>query len=181
MSRAMANPSVYRPACSRFLAPNVRLRTRAAAVFRLLVLATLPFSALADTAAQEPLLSTKDEYLACLKAQSSIQARKASLQDRDLKLKEKAAKFQSAEADLNAQVKKHPPATNKEIESYNKAIASRNASVASLNKESMSLQQELATLNKQIVENNSTCGSMLVSPEDAQAAEEEHRKGSGAK
>ncbi len=143
------------------------------------VLASLPLSALALAAAQEPILSTRDEYLACWRAQSAVQARKASLLDRDLKLKERAAKFQAAEADLNAQVKRHPPANNQEIASYNRAIAARNASVVSLNKGSTGLQQALAALNQQIVELNSKCGVMWVSPEGARAAEEAHGNGNG--
>jgi predicted nucleic acid-binding Zn-ribbon protein len=149
-------------------------------VFRPWLFASLSLSALANAAAQAPQLSTKDEYLACLKAQSAIEARKASLQDRDRGLKERAAKFQWAEADLNAQVRKHPPATQKEIESYNKAIALRNASAASLNKASASLLEEQAALNKRIIEVNSSCGALVVSTEDAQAAEEEYRRGSRA-
>jgi hypothetical protein len=135
----------------------------------------LPWAALAQPSPPEPRLASKDDYLSCLVATSSIEARKAALAEKDGQLKAKAAKFQEAETDLAAQVKKHPPTTKKEIESYNKAIDSRNASVETLNKASRGLQQELAALNKLIFEANARCGSMLVRPEDAQAAEEEHR------
>lgn len=144
-----------------------------------LLLTILPTAALAQTSPQEPRLATKDEYLSCLVAKSSIEARKSALLEKDGKLRDKAAKFQKAEADLAAQVKKHTPSTRKEIESYNRAVDSRNASVQTFNKESMDLQQEQAALNKQIFENNARCGGILVTPEDARAAEEELRKRSG--
>lgn len=130
----------------------------------------------AGAAPAEPRLATKDEYLACLVAQSAIDAKKTRLGDSEVKLKERAAKFQAAEADLASQVKKHAPATNAEIESYNRAISARNASARSVNSESLALQKEQAALNELIFATNAQCGRLLVSREVAQAAEDEHRK-----
>jgi hypothetical protein len=140
-----------------------------------------PMAALSESIAQEPRLATKNEYLSCLQEMSSIEGKRGDLSAKEAKHKERAAKFQAAEADLAAQVKKHTPSTKKEIESYNRAVAARNASAESLNKDSMSLQQQQTALNKQILETNAECSAITVSPEDAQAAEEEHRKRSVAK
>jgi hypothetical protein len=140
-----------------------------------------PMAALAESIAQEPRVATKNEYLSCLQEMSSIEGKRADLSAKEGKHKERAAKFQAAEADLATQVKRHLPATKKEIESYNRAVAARNASAESLNKDSMSLQQQQTALNNQIFQTNAQCSAIVVSPEDAQAAEEEHRKRSAAK
>lgn len=126
--------------------------------------------------AAEPVSATKEQYLACLVAQSFVEARKSRFADEEKKYKAFAAKFQAAEASLAAQVKKHAPSNRAEIESYNKAVASRNQTAQSLNAGAEALQRELAAVNKLVVETNSKCGGLLVSAEVAQAAEEEFRR-----
>lgn len=152
----------------------------AAAWCRPLVLASLSLGWLAGAVAQEPRLATKDEYLACLRAQSSIEARQARLQARDLAFQQRAARFQAAGADLAAQVKQHPPTTQRSWASYNQAIAARNASAAELNQAATAMQQEQASLNQQILETNARCGTLMVSAEDARAAEAAHRQAASA-
>jgi chromosome segregation ATPase len=132
--------------------------------------------ALADVTAAVPHDATKEQYLECLVARSSAEARQSRLAQSERKYKERVAKFQVAEEDLNAQVRRHAPSTQHEVESYNKAIAARNASVQSLNKELQRLQDEQASVSKTILEANGKCSSLVVSPEVAKAAEEEHRK-----
>jgi predicted nucleic acid-binding Zn-ribbon protein len=126
-------------------------------------------------------LATKSEYLACLVAKSALETKKDQLMEGDRRQQEQTAKFQKAEADLNAQVKKHTPTTKREIESYNRAIDARNKSADALNTSATSLQQEFAAFNKQVVETNARCGSLLVMPDVAQEAQEEHKRMTGAK
>ena len=131
-----------------------------------LLMMLVPFAvSAAGPAASAPRMATKEEYLACVLANESLEAKRTAFAERDTRQRAQAAKFQAAEADLAAQVKRHAPSKKAERESYNRAVEARNASAESLNRETRAIQAEQAALNTLILETNTRCGGILVSAE----------------